>query len=451
CAEVYFWSTCGVSISVLDSAGYTIYWSNPWGQWPYTYLWDTGAESSFLVDTVNTANHCVTVTDANGCVSSACSYVDSCQFSIVLEQTPDPTLQIVSNLPISYVEWNTGNPGDTMQWLVITEPGTYCATIYSFLGCSSTACITVDSLNPVQGVNIIQGFVTSDTLTVVKGKVHAYLVSGNNGNVFAEKAVVDIDQNGFYSINTLEPGIYLVKADFTTGSAEDFYHIPSYHIAGTTWESADPIALPNMLPVTTDINLTRKAPHNGLGVIGGTVTDPNHIVAQEGEEIRNLAGLSNVVVLLNDVNGNPIDYITTDEDGKYRFTDLPFGTYRLRYDIAGLPSPEVWVTLTAENPEKLQVTIIAEGGATAVDDPKAEMIQLYPNPATDEINVVIPGNEGIYEIEVVDMQGRMIYAGSGRNYNGILRVDISQYSAGLYSVSLLKQDHRFYGRFIKQE
>jgi hypothetical protein len=306
-------------------------------------------------------------------------------------------------------------------------------------------------LNPVQGVNIIQGFVTSDTLTTVKGKVHAYAVSGNNGNVFDEKAVVDIDQNGFYSINTLEPGIYLIKADFTAGSAEEFYHIPSYHIAGTTWESADPIVLPNMLPVTTDIKLTRKAPHNGLGVIGGTVTDPNHLVAHEGEESRNLAGLSKVVVLLNDVNGNPIDYITTDEDGNYRFTNLPFGTYRLRYDIAGLPSPDVWVTLSADDPEKLQVTIIAEGGSTAVNEPKAEVLHLYPNPTHAQINMAVPGNDAKYEIQVLDMQGRIIYGGSARNYNGILTIDASQYPDGLYHVNLINEDHRFYGRFIKQE
>jgi hypothetical protein len=109
------------------------------------------------------------------------------------------------------------------------------------------------------------------------------------------------------------------------------------------------------------------------------------------------------------------------------------------------------VTLSASNPEKLGVTIIAENGASAVNDLEAEVIQLYPNPAKEAINMVVPGGNAIYDIQVLDMQGRIVYAGSARNYNGILSIDISRYSDGLYHVNLLNDDHRFYGRFIKQE
>jgi len=451
CIDVFLQHNCGVSIVVTDSVFATIFTAVPWGTPPFQYQWDNGStDQSILVD-FGPLDHCVYVTDATGCVASACTYLDSCQAYIYVDYTPDPTLQLISNFGIATVEWNTGNPGDSMTWLQITEPGTYCATITTYFGCTSTTCITLDSLNPAQGVNIISGFVVNDTLGLGNATVHAYQMDNNTGNIFEEKGSAAVGQGGFYSISGLDPGIYLVKVDFAAGSLEDELFIPTYHYSAATWEAADPHTLPNFLTVTTDIHLIWKQPMNGGGVIGGTVTDPNHIVAEVNEDIRNIVGLSHVLVLLSDANGNPLTSMFTDEDGNFRFTAIPYGTYRLRYDIPGLPSPDVWVTLTAEDPEKLQVTIIAEGGATSVEDPKAELIQLYPNPATEEINVVIPGGEGIYEIEVIDMQGRLIYAGSGRNHNGILRVDVSQYSAGLYSVSLLKQDHRFYGRFIKQE
>jgi hypothetical protein len=451
CIDVFLQYNCGVSIAVTDTNAATIFTAVPWGTPPFQYQWDNGSTDQSIWVDFGPLDHCVYVTDATGCVASACTYLDSCQAYIYLEFTPEPTLQIVADFGIALVEWNTGNPGDSMTWLQITEPGTYCATITTYFGCTSTTCITVDSLNPAQGVNIINGFVVNDTIGLENATVHAYQMDNNNGNIFEEKGSAPVGQGGFYSISGLESGLYLVKVDFAAGSLEDDLYIPTYHYSATTWEAAEPHPLPNFLTVTTDIHLIWKQPLNGGGVIGGAVTDPNHIVAEATEETRNVVGLSNVLVLLNDVNGNPLTSLVTDEDGNFRFTNLPFGTYRLRYDIPGLSSPEVWVTLTAENPEKLQVALIAEGGTTAVSEPKAEVLHLYPNPTNAQINMAVPGNDARYEIQVLDMQGRIIYGGSARNYNGILTIDASQYSDGLYHINLLNEDHRFYGRFIKQE
>ncbi len=452
CIDVVFNAGCGVTIAVADTIQGTLFTAQAWGTPPFTYLWDNGSTDSYLIIDFGLLDHCVTVTDANGCVSSACTYIDSCSAYIYLTYSPDPNLHVAANLPISFCQWNTGNPGDTMLWLSITQPGTYCATITSILGCSSTACITIDSLFPAQGSNVITGYVLySDSLASVNGQVHAYSMANNHGGTFEEKASVQIGQGGYYSISGLDPGVYLVKADFADGSSAALNYIPTYHQSKTTWEAADPVTLPNSLNVTTDIELVHKTSHTGSGVIGGVVTDPNHIVADVNEDTRNLVGLSHVEILLNDLYGQPLDYIISDENGNFKFTDLAFGTYRLRYDIPGLPSPDVWVTLTADNPEKLQVTIIAENGSSAVHDLASEVIQLYPNPAREQINVVVPGNNSIYDIQVVDMQGRIVYAGSARNYNGILSIDVSQYSNGLYHVNLINDNHRFHGRFIKQE
>ena len=451
CIDVVIWNTCGVTVSTMDTVGGTLFWANVWGTPPFTYNWDDGSTSSFIFDSAPDAEHCVTISDAAGCSSSACTFIDSCSAYITLYFNPNPTLQVMANLPISYVIWDTGNPGDTMLWLPITQAGTYCATVTTVAGCTSTTCITIDSLYPAQGDNVITGYVIGDTLASVSGRVHAYQMDSNTGNVFEEKAVVEIGQGGFYSINGLEPGVYLLKADFDANTVEDFLYIPSYHLSGTTWEDATPHSIPNFLTVTTDIKLVRKTPLNGGGVIGGLVTDPHGIVANEGAETRNLTGLSNVVVLLNDVYGQPLDYAITDETGNYKFENLPFGTYRLSFDIPGLTSPDVWVTLSANEPEKLGVTIVAENGASAVNEPTAEAIHLYPNPAKEQINMALPGSNAIYEIQVLDMQGRIVYAGSARNYNGILSIDVNQYSDGLYHINLINDDHRFYGRFIKQE
>ncbi|HJW30487.1 MAG TPA: T9SS type A sorting domain-containing protein, partial [Saprospiraceae bacterium] len=297
----------------------------------------------------------------------------------------------------------------------------------------------------------ISGYVFGDTLTSIAGLVHAYLVDNSGAGAFQEKGSGQIGQGGFYSISGLDPGIYLIKADFDANSAEDLYYIPTYHTSSATWETADPWVLPNFLTITTDIKLVRKTGHNGGGVIGGVVTDPNHIVAGENSDHRNQTGIGHAVILLSDEYGQPIDYVKSNEDGSFRFTDLAFGTYRLKFDIPGIVSPEVWVTLTPENPEKLQITLIAENGSVAVDEPKSEIIQVYPNPTREEINVSMPGENLPFDIQIVDMQGRLVFSGSAKNYNGILSVDVSRFPTGLYHISLLNQGHRFHGRFVKQE
>jgi hypothetical protein len=360
-------------------------------------------------------------------------------------------LHVGANVPIAFCQWLTGNPGDTMLWLPITENGTYCAVITTYSGCSSTACITVDSLNPVQGDIIAGHVIINDTIAAANANVHAFAMSNNSGHPYEEKAVTQIDQQGYYSIKGLDPGLYLIKVDFNDGTPESFNYLPTYHLSSTTWDAADPVVLPDVFNVTTDIRLKGKTGHNGSGVIGGVVVDPNHIVAEVNEDSRNLVGLSHVEVLLSDVNGDPLDAILTDELGNFQFTDLAFGTYRLKYDIAGLPSPEIWVTLTISEPEKTQITIIAENGASSVKELDSESVRLYPNPAKEEINVALPGGSSTYDVQVIDMEGRVVYAGSARNYNGILRLDVSRYADGLYHVNLIHENHRYYGRFIKQE
>ena len=109
------------------------------------------------------------------------------------------------------------------------------------------------------------------------------------------------------------------------------------------------------------------------------------------------------------------------------------------------------MTLTPESPEKLNVTMILNQGTTAVDDPQHEEIQLHPNPATHEVFIPVQGLSAAADIRISDMQGREVYTGSADRVNGIIRVDISDFTPGLYLVNLKSEETMYYGRFVKQE
>jgi hypothetical protein len=191
---------------------------------------------------------------------------------------------------------------------------------------------------------------------------------------------------------------------------------------------------------------------NGGGVIAGFVTDGRGIVANEDEKERgNLAGIPNIEIILSTAEGQPIDYAWSAENGEYSFENLPWGTYRISYDVAGLDSPDIWVTLTQENPTRLQINMVIEGETVAVKELTLEELRIYPNPAKEEVHIPLRGTNTTFEVQLVDMQGKIIKSGSVINNNGVINIDVRAYAPGLYHINLTTDQGIYYGRFIKQD
>ncbi|MEO6132057.1 MAG: T9SS type A sorting domain-containing protein [Saprospiraceae bacterium] len=385
CIDVFFWNNgpCGVWINFDDSQGISIYSANAWGVPPFTYLWSNGATGESVITDLVYQNLCVTVTDSVGCVSSACSQIDT--------------------------------------------------------------------LNPNNGVDVISGFVFADSVSHVKGEVLVYNFDANSGQVFSLVDSTQTGDYGYYEFRNLPAGVYLLKAKLIPGSVGAAQYIPTYHLSSTTWEDANPHILPNLLPITTDITMKHVTLNPGSGGIGGIVTDPHHIVAKNGEAIRGQAGLPNVEVLLKDAQGVPLDFVYTAADGSFSFQSIAFGTYRISYDIPGIHSPDIWVTINAEDPDRLQITLVVNQGTTSIDQQVAKELNLYPNPAKNEVNIRMPVLHATYDIQIVDMQGRIVYTGSIGPVNGILSIEVGQLSSGLFHINLKGENEAYYSRFLKLE
>jgi len=78
---------------------------------PYTYLWGSG-QSNISMGIGGTGTYCVTVTDANGCVASACFTVDI--EDIVIYSTPSPAIICLGDT-IALEFWNT--PLTNIVWM----------------------------------------------------------------------------------------------------------------------------------------------------------------------------------------------------------------------------------------------------------------------------------------------------------------------------------------------
>ena len=416
------------------------------------FTWGNGQTGDILTVSEE-GTYCVTFVSVDGCTSEACIDVffwnaDSCGVWIAVEPNPFGTLFTANAWgvpPFSYL-WSNGSTDQSQ--VIDFGPLDLCVTVTDSIGCVSYACTFPDST--VEGNDVISGFVFADTAVLVQGHVYAYLLEANSGTSYSLIDSATIDAKSWYQFNPLPAGAYILKAVLYPGTVGASDYLPTYHLSGATWEEATPHVLPNWLTVTTDIWMRRADGSNGSGVIGGSVTDPNHIVAGTNEEVRG-SGLANVEVLLMNEQGQPIMYTISDENGGFRFTGLAFGTYRISYDIPGLYSPEIWVTLTPEDPERLQVTLVVNTGSVSVEQPEIKELALYPNPAKNEINIMMPDNNSTYDIQILDMQGRVVYAGSGKSNNSIMPVNVGQLSPGLFHINLKGENEFFYSRFLKLE
>lgn len=126
----------------------------------YTYLWSDGTTSSGACELNPGLGTCVTVTDANGCIGTACSNVNGCGITVALNDStmcmgPLPGISgfiAGGTPPYSYVIWNALTNTILVSGTTVTgqiqdvcnlTPGTYCADVTDSLGCFATQCYTI--------------------------------------------------------------------------------------------------------------------------------------------------------------------------------------------------------------------------------------------------------------------------------------------------------------------
>ena len=153
-------TTCSISVSATDATcgtctDGTAAASASGGTPPYTYLWNTGANTS-TIDSLAAGTYCVTVTDAdtcavtdcatvgantNNCMASFYPYVDSSQANLVylIENSTGTGLSY-------YWDFDDGTTS-TQQYPthVYSNYGTYniCLTVSNNMNCIDTNCVTL--------------------------------------------------------------------------------------------------------------------------------------------------------------------------------------------------------------------------------------------------------------------------------------------------------------------
>jgi len=80
---------------------------------------------------------------------------------------------------------------------------------------------------------------------------------------------------------------------------------------------------------------------------------------------------------------------------------------------------------------------------------KEATIAIYPNPATDLLNIKIDGSNAINAIQIVDLNGRQIL---NRTFDNVIeaQIDVNDLSSGMYLINISSGDKSVTKKFLKQ-
>ena len=132
------------------------------------------------------------------------------------------------------------------------------------------------------------------------------------------------------------------------------------------------------------------------------------------------------------------------------------GTTRLRVVMSDNPATTSCGTFSYGEAEDYTVNITGgaaltgittlDGNSTPLGNELARTLEVYPNPATEAVRLVLPGNAEATRVEVTDMRGARVL---GTTFaNGTLH--IGSLARGMYTLSVSDGQKVFHTRFVKE-
>lgn len=95
--------------------------------------------------------------------------------------------------------------------------------------------------------------------------------------------------------------------------------------------------------------------------------------------------------------------------------------------------------------ERKEFTVNSNINTTGIEELSSEGFSIYPNPATEKVNVAFEGQNGTYEISILDLTGRVLASKMVTNAIGsqIIEMPVGELAGGNYMVSIVKDGLKF--------
>lgn len=233
-------------------------------------------------------------------------------------------------------------------------------------------------------------------------------------------------------------GALLLKAALKSTHPSYASYLPTYYSSALVWSNSTPLSASNFVAANaTNINLISGSNPGGPGFVGGSVILGANKSAAVGDPLRGR------IILLTNSTGQGVAYTYSDTNGRFSFSNLALGTYKIFGDAWGKTNPALTFTLTSthssvgniifeENSTKFEPRLTA----LAVSNNVLRDVTLFPNPVTDHLSFTGLNNIAGNKVVVLrDIAGAVLQQ---RSFASGEQVTLStgNLSAGIYMLQL---------------
>lgn len=415
----------------------------------------TGREVQYRFPAPGEYTVCLKITGPNGCVAEQCRQIivpphdSSCRVSFTFTPSTANPLRVLFRSqnsttinPNTQYHWDFGDSTTSSQpnpEHTFPAPGNYyvCLTV-TRAGCTNTYCALV-TVHPLEGNFSIGGQIFAGAHTADHARVLLIKRDPVSGALF-RFAQTFVDSAGRYIFNNVPEGRYLIRAELIPPSAWLRNYIPTYFGSQFYWQLAQPVDVSADV-FTYHISLIYANNFGGPGFVRGRIRFRSNREAE--------GSLSEVTMVLTDVNNAPQRWVFTDADGNFSMDDLAFGTYRLWTDLPGIPSTPVEFTLSEEAPD-IDFTLLIDDVIQAIQNTEQSSLlgELFPNPAATsaQLNISLVRSTKL-SVELHSLTGQSVWNNRQTYAAGkqTLLLPVGELEKGLYLLTIHDENNTLIG------
>ena len=86
--------------------------------------------------------------------------------------------------------------------------------------------------------------------------------------------------------------------------------------------------------------------------------------------------------------------------------------------------------------------------SVSINDKSKSTINVYPNPASDNVNIVTNTLDLNSQINIYDISGKLIFSQKIKDNFSVINLPVDTYKSGVYTISLLENKSIYHKKLI---